>query len=171
MVTLIDKLNSRIKNDEYFLDENKEIIKEKIKTASLNLDEHLMSILLSDEEFKKTFFIESNGILVFDKVKFSWFVSNNNFLPDSYTSYKNKIGLIDSNGDFLKNKDDVVLSFPYKDAVLLGGQTREDDKRSETMLNEVLCKDYIDVLFEPKALKKHFKLMNLILKKPWMNLL
>ncbi len=157
MVTLIDKLNSRIKNDEYFLDENKEIIKEKIKTASLNLDEHLMSILLSDEEFKKAFFIESNGILVFDKVKFSWIISNNNFLPDSYTSYKNKIGLIDSNGDFLKNKDDVVLSFPYKDAVLLGGQTKEDDKRSETMLNEVLCKDYIDVLFEPKALKKHYK--------------
>jgi len=80
MITLIDKLNSRIKNDEYFLDENKEIIKEKIKTASLNLDEHLMSILLSDEEFKKTFFIESNGILVFDKVKFSWIISNNNWI-------------------------------------------------------------------------------------------
>lgn len=55
MITLIDKLNSRIKNDDYFLDENKEIIKEKVKTASLNLDEHLMSILLSDEEFKKRF--------------------------------------------------------------------------------------------------------------------
>ncbi len=157
MITLIDKLNSRIKNDDYFLDENKEIIKEKVKTASLNLDEHLMSILLSDEEFKKAFFVENNGILVFDKVKFSWIISNNNFLPDSYTSYKNKIGLIDSNGDYLKNKDDVVLSFPFKDAVLLGGQTKEDDKRSEKMLNEVLCKDYIDVLFEPKALKKHYK--------------
>lgn len=157
MITLIDKLNSRIKNDDYFLDENKEIIKEKVKTASLNLDEHLMSILLSDEEFKKAFFTEKNGILVFDKVKFSWIISNNNFLPDSYTSYKNKIGLIDSDGDFLRSKDDVVLSFPYKDAVLLGGQTKEDDKRSETMLNEVLCKDDIDVLFSPKALKKHYK--------------
>src|SRR5690606_21281382 len=83
--------------------------------------------------------------------------SNTNFLPDSYTAYKNKIGLIDANGDFLKYKDDVVLSFPYKDAVLVGGQTKEDDKRNEVMLNEVLCKDYIDVLFEPKAFKKHYK--------------
>lgn len=99
MITLIDKLNNRIKEDDYFLDENREVIKGKVKTAALNLDEHLMSILLSDEEFKNAFFIENNGILVFDKVKFSWIISNNNFLPDSYTSYKNKIGLMDSNGD------------------------------------------------------------------------
>lgn len=157
MITLIDKLNNKIKEDDYFLDENREIIKEKVKTASLNLDDHLMSILLGDEDFKSTFFIEKNGILVFDKVKFSWIISNNKFLPDSYTSYKNKIGLIDSNGDFIKSKDDVVLSFPYKDAVLLGGQTKDDEKRNECMLNETLCNDYIDNLFVPKAFKKHYK--------------
>lgn len=154
MITLIDKLNSRIKNDDYFLDENKEIIREKVKTASLNLDEHLMSILLSDEEFKKAFFIEKNGILVFDKVKFSWIISNNNFLPDSYTSYKNKIGLIDSYGDFLKSKDDVVLSFPYKDCVLEFDSTKENEDRDEVFLNEILSKDYIDTLLSPKAFEK-----------------
>lgn len=158
MVTLIDKLNSRIKNDEYFLDENKEIIKEKIKTASLNLDEHLMSILLSDEEFKKAFFIESNGILVFDKVKFSWIISNNNFLPDSYTSYKNKIGLIDSNRDFLKNKDDVVLSFPFKDCILEFDSTDESENRSEVFLNEIIAKETIDILLKPKAFVNALKI-------------
>lgn len=157
MITLIDKLNNKIKEDDYFLDENREIIKEKVKTASLNLDDHLMSILLGDEDFKSAFFIEKNGVLVFDKVKFSWIISNNKFLPDSYTSFKNKIGLIDSNGDFIKSKDDVVLSFPYKDAVLLGGQTKDDKKRNECMLNETLCNDYIDNLFVPKAFKKHYK--------------
>ena len=157
MITLIDKLNNKIKEDDYFLDENREIIKEKVKTASLNLDDHLMSILLGDEDFKSAFFIEKNGVLVFDKVKFSWIISNNKFLPDSYTSFKNKIGLIDSNGDFIKSKDDVVLSFPYKDAVLLGGQTKDDEKRNECMLNETLCNDYIDNLFVPKAFKKHYK--------------
>ena len=157
MITLIDKLNKKIMEDDYFLDENKEIIKEKIKTSALNMDEHLMSILLTDDEFKKAFFVERQGVLVFDKVKFTWIISNSSFLPDSYTSYKNKIGLTDTNGDFLKSKDDVVLSFPYKDAVLLGGQTKDDEKRSECMLNETLCKDYIDNLLSPKAFKKHYK--------------
>jgi len=154
MITLIDKLNSRIKNDDYFLDENKEIIKEKLKTSSLNLDEHLISILLSDEELKSAFFIEKNGVLIFDKVKFSWIISNSNFLPDSYTSYKNKIGLIDSNGDFLKSKDDVMLSFPYKDCILEFDSTNENEDRDEVFLNETLAKDYIDTLISPKVLEK-----------------
>ena len=63
MITLIDKLNNKIKEDDYFLDENREIIKEKVKTASLNLDDHLMSILLGDEDFKSAFFIEKNGVM------------------------------------------------------------------------------------------------------------
>lgn len=157
METLIDRLNKALKNDSYFLDENNEVIKEKVKTAALNLDEHLINIITSNEEFKKAFFIEKNNVLIFDKVKFSWIISNTDFLPDSYTSYKNKIGLIDSNSDFLKSKDDVVLAFPYKDATLLGGQTKDDEKRSECMLNETLCRDYIDNLLSPKALKKHYK--------------
>lgn len=157
MKTLMDKLNNLFKGDSYFLDENGDVIKEKVKTSALNLDDHLLSILMSDDEVKNAFFKNSNNVLVFDKVKFSWIISNSDFLPNSYTSYKNKIGLSDSNGDFLKSKDDVVLSFPYKDAVLLGGQTKDDEKRSECMLNETLCKDYIDNLFAPKALKKHYK--------------
>lgn len=157
MITLIDKLNAKIREDSYFLDENNEVMREKVKTSALNFDEHLINILLSEAEFKEAFFIEKNGVLVFDKVKFSWVISNTSFLPDSYTSYKNKIGLIDSQGSFLKSKDDVVLSFPYKDAVLLGGQTKSDEKRSECMLNETLCRDYIDNLFSPKAFKKHYK--------------
>lgn len=152
MITLIDKLNNKIKEDDYFLDENKEIIKEKVKTASLNLDDHLMSILLEDEDFKSAFFIEKNGILVFDKVKFSWIINNIDFLPNSYTSYKNKIGLVDSNGDFLKSKDDVVLVFPYKDCVLEFDSTSEDESRPEIFLNEYLSIDYIDNLFSHKVL-------------------
>jgi len=41
------------------------------------------------------------------------FVSNKEFLPDSYTSFKNNIGLsIDD--EFLTENKEVVLSFPYK---------------------------------------------------------
>lgn len=157
MNNLINELNNLIKEDPYFLDENGQIIIEKVKTSAINLDEHLLEILINNDKLKNAFFINKKDVLIFDKIKFSWIISSNNFLPDSYTSYKNKIGLIDSDKNFLKNKDDVVLSFPYKDAVLLGGQTKEDEKRSECMLNEVLCNDYIDCLFSPKAMKKHYK--------------
>ena len=157
MLTLIDKLNNLLKSDPFFLDENGDIIKEKIKSSAISLDKHLLNILVSDNELKEAFFVEQNDMLIFDKVKFSWVVSNSNFLPDSYTSFKNKIGLVDSNMEFIKSKDDVVLSFPYKDAVLLGGQTKNDEKRSECMLNEILCKDDIDCLLAPKVFKFHYK--------------
>lgn len=157
MKTLINKLSETLKKDTYFLDENEDIIIDKVKTAAINMDDHLLDILVSDDDFKEAFFIKKDKVLIFDKVKFSWIISSSDFLPDSYTSYKNKIGLIDSHNDFLKSKDDVVLSFPYKDSVLLGGQTKDDEKRSECMLNETLCKDYIDCLFAPKAFKKHYK--------------
>ena len=157
MKTLIDTLNALFMKDNYFLDENGNLLKEKIKTSAINMDDHLLSLLMSDENVKKAFFVKKGDVLIFDKVRFSWIISNNDFLPDSYTSYKNKIGLIDSTGSFLKSKDDVVLSFPYKDSVLLGGQTKDDEKRSECMLNETLCKDYIDNLLAPKAFKFHYK--------------
>ncbi len=40
---------------------------------------------------------------------------------------------------------------------MLGGQTKNDEKRSECMLNETLCRDDIDCLLSPKAFKKHYK--------------
>lgn len=151
MNTLMTELNNLFKNDEYFTDENGELLKEKVKTAAISLDEHLLDVLIGNEKMKKSFFKEKNGILVFDKVKFSWVISNTDFLPDSFTSFKNKIGLVDSNGDFLKYKDDVTLAFPYKDCILEFDSTDENEKRDEVFLNETLSKEKIDVLLSPKA--------------------
>lgn len=151
MNNLIKKLNVLLKKDPFFLDENGKIIKEKVKTSALNLDEHLMNILIENEEFRKTFFTEYNKILIFDKVKFSWLVSSSEFLPDSYTSYKNKIGLINANRQFIKSCDDVVLSFPYKDCVLEFDSTDENEDRDEVFLNETLASSEIDSLLTPKV--------------------
>ena len=46
----------------------------------------------------------------------------------------------------------VELVFPYKDCVLEGGQTREDQKRQEIFYNELLATDEIDRLLFPKVL-------------------
>jgi len=52
----------------------------------------------------------------------------------------------------LTEANEVVLDFPYKDCVLEGGQTKEDQKRKEIFWNETLAPDEIDRLLEPKAL-------------------
>ena len=126
---LLDKLAELLKQEEKFVSEGK-LLKNKIIESALKLDPQLIKLLLSDETFKKHFFTTVEDITVFDKEKFLKFVSNKQFLPDSYTAFKNKIGLT-ANGEFLTDAKEVVLDFPYKDCVLEGGQTKEDQKRKE----------------------------------------
>ena len=49
----------------------------------------------------------------------------------------NKIGLL-TNGEYLKEKNDISLAWAYKDCVLEGGQKKEDQKRYEIFYNEIL---------------------------------
>ena len=99
---------------------------------------------------KKVFFTDIEGVFIFDKDKFISFVSNKQFLPDSYTAFKNKIGLT-VDDEFISEKKDVVLSWPYKDCVLEGGMTKEDQNRDEIFWNETLAPDEISRLLEPKV--------------------
>ena len=59
---------------------------------------------------------------------------------------------------FLPERGEVSLVWPYKDCVLEGGQTKEEEKRKELFFNEILAQDEIDRLFDPKVLtgwKRH----------------
>jgi adenine-specific DNA-methyltransferase len=126
------------------------LFKNNVVEAALKLDPVLLKLLLTDKNIKDAFFSDIDSIIVFDKVKFQKFVSNKQILPDSFTAFRNKIGLT-ANGEFLTDANEVVLDFPYKDCVLEGGQTKEDQKRKEIFWNETLASDDIDRLFEPKA--------------------
>lgn len=119
---------------------------------ALKLDATLIKLLLSHANIKKLFFVDIEGILVFDKVAFQRFVSTKMFLPDSYTQYKNKIGLSTDNDHYISDSREVVLVWPHKDCVLEGGQTKEDAKRNEIFYNTTLAPDEIDVLTAPKVL-------------------
>ena len=124
------------------------------------MNKELLHILLSNPKLKNHFFTDVDGVLVFDKNKFTWTIENKEFLPDSYTRFKQKIGLIDSNERFISSNNDVVLSFPYKDCVLEGGQTKDDQKRSEIFFNETLAPEEVDCLLAPKVftnIKKYTK--------------
>ena len=137
-------------DNRYFTDEG-ELLKNAVYEDAMKMDSSLIKLLLSDNTCKARFFTEVDGVLVFDKVGFGWVVNNRQFLPDSYTRFKNKIGLTDSNGDFISSSNDVVLSFPYKDCVLEGGQSKEDQKREEIFYNETLAPEEVDRLLYPKV--------------------
>lgn len=154
MQNLMSDLTKLFQKDERIFADGK-LLKNKLTELALKLDQVLIELLLSDDKAKEHFFIEKSAkkekVLVFDKDKFIAFVNNKEFLSDSFTSFKNKIGLV-TNRDYLKEKGDVVLAWAYKDCVLEGGQDKEDQKRDEVFYNETLSPDEIDRLFEPKVL-------------------
>jgi len=155
MLPIINALTNALQSDERLVIDGK-LAKNKIVELALNLDPSLLLLLLSDEQLKSHFFQDVDGMLIFDKVAFQRFVNNKSFLPDSFTQFKNKIGLsVDSH--YLNESGDVVLSWPYKDCILEGGQTKEDQKRTEVFWNETLAPEQVDTLLEPKAFTKFTK--------------
>lgn len=151
MTNLFNKLVNLLKADERFFSDEGTLLRNKLYETAMNMDSDLIHLLLSDEAIKAHFFTDIDGVLVFDKIKFGWVINNREFLPDSFTRYKNKIGLVDRNDNFISGTNDVVLSFPYKDCVLEGGQTKEDQKKDEIFYNETLAPDEVDRLLYPKV--------------------
>jgi len=148
-MTLLEELKSLLKKDERLVSEDK-LLKNNIVELALKLDKDLIKLLLSNKKIKEHFFTEVDKTLIFDKEKFMKFVDNKEFLLDSYTAFKNKIGLTADKTYIAKSKE-VVLSWPYKDCILEGGQEKEDEKRKEIFHNEILAPDEIDRLLEPKV--------------------
>lgn len=151
MTNFFEILVEVLKADEHFFTEGGTLLRNKVYESAMNMDAKLIGLLLGNDDTKKRFFAEVNGILVFDKVGFGWVVNNRQFLPDSYTRFKNRIGLTDSSGNLISALNDVVLSFPYKDCVLEGGQTKADQNRDEVFFNETLALEEIDRLLYPKV--------------------
>lgn len=140
-----------LKSDERFFSDDGQLLRNAVYEAAMQMDAKLIKALYANEETRKHFFTDVDGIAVFDKVGFGWVINNREFLPDSYTRYKNKIGLVNNKGEYISASNDVELVFPYKDCVLEGGQTKEDQKRSEIFYNETLAPDEVDRLLYPKV--------------------
>ena len=127
-----------------------------IRNLAQSYDEKLFCYLLEQstykDEFKNRFFIVRNNTYIFKINDFLTFLDLRN-LSGSFTSYTNKIGLAFKTKSFLKTNNEVVLNFAYKDGVIKGGQSKDEDKKNEIFFNEILAKDEIDVLFAKKALQ------------------
>ncbi len=151
MANFFDVLEEVLKADERFFADDGTLLRNKVYESALNMDAKLIELLLSNADTKKRFFAEVKGTYVFDKIGFGWVINNRQILPDSYTRFKNRIGLTDERGNLISQSNDVVLSFPYKDCVLGGGQTKDDQKREEVFYNATLAPDEVDRLLYPKV--------------------
>jgi adenine-specific DNA-methyltransferase len=171
---------SVLEADERIWFQNEEGEKELNQTLLLDLvekiDDKIINLLLQEEALREKFFAkispdttEKQSTYVFKMNDFRFFMEENK-IDNSYTAYKNRIGLTDGK-KFLKDSNDIVLNWPYKDCILEGGQSNEEGtdnyfeysekteqyeqkqaKRKEIFFNSVLAPDEIDRLLDPKAL-------------------
>ena len=148
----LDAFKKVLSADKRFLGENQQIIKTKVSEAARSNDKKLLKALLKNDLLKESFFTKVDDIYVFDKNKFVWVLESKEFLPDSYTVYRNKVGLVGADYNPISQKRDVSLVWPYKDCVLEGGQTKDDQKRNEIFYNEILAPDQVNRLLAPKVL-------------------
>ena len=150
MKNILEQLTDLLKKDERLASQDGILLKNQAQELARKNDPALIRLLLSDKAIKQHFFFEVEKTLIFDKEKFIRFVSNKQFLPDSYTAFKNKIGLT-AGDEYLSENKEVVLVWPYKDCVLEGGMTKEDQKRDEIFYNETLAPDDINRLLDAKV--------------------
>lgn len=150
-MSFIKKLINLLSTDSRFMDDEGELVIAAVQDRAWKLDRSLLKLLLSDSEIKAKFFDEIEGYLVFNTNTFIDYVSQKDFLDNSYTRFRNRIGLT-INDKYLRERGDVALVWPYKDTLLEGGQTSEEERRKEIFFNEVLAQDEINRLLDPKVL-------------------
>ncbi|MFH1801569.1 MAG: DNA methyltransferase [archaeon] len=146
------KLKEKLKqNIEFWDEEIDDINRNEIIDRAYKVDKDLIGILIDDKEIRETFFDKIKEYWVFNINKFVDYIENIKVLSNSYTKFKNIVGL-NVNGKYLNERGEVSLVWPFKDCVLEGGMTKEDQKRNEIFFNEILAKDEIDRLFDAKVL-------------------
>lgn len=147
---LYQTLEKQLTKETNNVTDNGELKKWVVINKAQNYDAELIGLLLEEPELKAKFFIDIKGILVFNQALFIQFLEQKNYLNNSFTTYKNKVGLT-INGKYLKQRNEVELVWPFKDCILEGGQSREEDKREEIFFNETLAQDEITQLLDPKV--------------------
>lgn len=148
---LYTTLEQQLKKEPNFVTDNGELKKWVVLNKAQNFDEELIGLLLDNADLQEKFFVKVKGTLVFNQNLFVQFLEQKNYLNDSYTQFKNKVGLT-IDGKYLKQRNEVALVWPFKDCILEGGQSREEDKREEIFFNEILAQDEITQLLEPKVI-------------------
>src|SRR5690606_19381919 len=94
-------LENLLKNDTRLVDEQGELMGNKIKDLADKLDETFIETLLNDDESRKHFFLRIKDVYVFKVRDFKFYLEQNK-LDNSFTNYANRIGL-SFGGKYLKD--------------------------------------------------------------------
>ena len=148
---LYHTLEAALKRENNFITDDGDLKKWVVISKAQQYDEALLARLIKEPELKTHFFKEIAGHWIFNLPLFLQFLEQKEYLTDSYTAFKNKVGL-QIGGHYLKQQSNVALVWPYKDCILEGGQTTEERSRTEIFFNTVLAQDEITQLLEPKVL-------------------
>jgi len=140
-----------LKTDKRLLSKDGDLLKNKVQELAGSDDPLLLELIYTNPDLKSHFFLEIKDKAVFHKDKFLLFATAKEWLPSSYTAYRNRIGLT-TNNSFINDSNEVVLDWAFKDCVLEGGMKDEESNRQEIFYNEVIAPDEQNRLLEPKAL-------------------
>ncbi len=159
MVKELEKTLRQVNEEKYLVKttKNEEVLdKEIIIRDFLEYDENLLEGVLGNKILKKHFTKEVSGstvIIIQDLIEI---LETEIHFRDSYTNYANKIGLT-VDGNFIRESNEVVLDFPYKDSILKAGMTKEDVEKDEDVdedfYHELIHAEERDQLFDEKILK------------------
>ncbi|GIW00279.1 site-specific DNA-methyltransferase [Roseiflexus sp.] len=101
------KLTNLLKTDPRFVDDNGELVLAAVQDAAWKIDHALVKLLLSNKEIKAKFFDEIECHRVFNTNTFLEYISQKNFLDNSYTRFRNRIGLT-IDGKYSRERGEVL---------------------------------------------------------------
>ncbi|WP_318591687.1 site-specific DNA-methyltransferase [Escherichia coli] len=149
---LIKELNKVLKAFPQFWN-GEELQRSMVSDAISQKQPDLIKALVANEKIRAVYGTDIDGIFIFDFDNLCKFLKYKEYWANSFTKYRNKVGLT-SEGKYLDYSSDVVLDFPFKDCVLEGGMTKENQGKDEIYYNEIIARDEIDRLFSPKVFTK-----------------
>lgn len=147
---LISELNKVLKAFPQFWNGD-ELHRSKVIDAINRKQPDVIKALVANEKIKAAYGTDIDGIFIFDFDNLCKLLKYKEYWANSFTKYRNKVGLT-SGGKYLDYSSDVVLDFPFKDCVLEGGMTKEEQGKDEIYYNEIIARDEIDSLFSKKVL-------------------
>ncbi|HGM5290221.1 site-specific DNA-methyltransferase [Serratia ureilytica] len=147
---LIRELNKVLKSFPKFW--NGEVLHRTMVSEAISQKQpELIKALVTNQKIRSVYGTDIDGIFIFDFDKLSSLLKYKEYWANSFTKYRNKVGLT-SGGKYIDHDSDVVLDFPFKDCVLEGGMTKEEQGKDEVYYNEIIAMDEIDNLFSQKIL-------------------
>jgi len=146
---LIRELNKVLKAFPQFWN-GEELHRTMVADAISRKQPDVIKALVANEKIKSVYSTDIDGIFIFDFDRLCSLLKYKEYWANSFTRYRNKVGLT-SDGKYIDYSSNVVLVFPFKDCVLEGGMTKEDQGKDEVYYNEIIARDEIDRLFSPKV--------------------